>query len=60
MHLDEGEAKRQMDERFKALKEGKGGPVPDRWADAEVQKMIYGTDVVATTGRTCREVFAAA
>jgi salicylate hydroxylase len=25
------------------LKEGKG-PVPDKWADAEVQKMIYSFD----------------
>ena len=59
MHLGDGEAKKQRDEQFKALKEGKGGPVPDRWADAEVQKMIYGTDVVKVAEQYFEKMFAA-
>ncbi|KAK3677800.1 hypothetical protein LTR78_002650 [Recurvomyces mirabilis] len=45
MHLGEGAAKEERDRQFAALKDGKG-PVPDKWADADVQKKIYGTDVV--------------
>jgi salicylate hydroxylase len=44
LHLGDGAAKEQRDKQFAALKEGKG-PVPDKWADADVQKFIYGTDV---------------
>ncbi|KAL2408428.1 FAD-dependent monooxygenase OpS4 [Exophiala dermatitidis] len=45
MHLGEGEAKKERDRQFAALKAGKG-PVPDKWADADVQKLIYGIDVM--------------
>ncbi|KAK3116276.1 hypothetical protein LTR53_003528 [Teratosphaeriaceae sp. CCFEE 6253] len=45
MHLGEGAAKEERDRQFAALKDGKG-PVPDKWADADVQKMIYGQDVM--------------
>ncbi|KAL1304519.1 hypothetical protein AAFC00_003505 [Neodothiora populina] len=45
MHLGEGAAKEERDKAFKALREGgKAGSVPDKWADADVQKMIYGHD----------------
>ncbi|KAF2857770.1 FAD/NAD(P)-binding domain-containing protein [Piedraia hortae CBS 480.64] len=44
LHLGEGAAKEERDRQFAALKQGKG-PVPDKWADEDVQKMIY-TDVV--------------
>ncbi|KIY00007.1 uncharacterized protein Z520_04644 [Fonsecaea multimorphosa CBS 102226] len=43
MHLGEGAAKEERDKQFAALKAGKG-PVPDKWADADVQKMVYGVD----------------
>lgn len=43
MHLGEGEAKKERDRQFAALKSGKG-PVPDKWADADVQRMVYGFD----------------
>ena len=43
LHLGEGAAKEERDKQFAALKEGKG-PVPDKWADANVQKMVYGFD----------------
>ncbi|KAJ9610237.1 hypothetical protein H2200_005014 [Cladophialophora chaetospira] len=43
LHLGEGAAKEERDKKFAALKAGKG-PVPDKWADADVQKMVYGFD----------------
>ncbi|KXL42578.1 hypothetical protein M433DRAFT_70407 [Acidomyces richmondensis BFW] len=46
MHLGEGAAKEERDRQFAALKNGGKGPVPDKWADADVQKIIYGTDIV--------------
>lgn len=47
LHLGEGKAKEERDKQFAALKTGKG-PVPDKWADADVQKMIYSHDCVQT------------
>jgi salicylate hydroxylase len=46
MHLGDGAAKEERDRQFAALKKNAKGPVPDRWADAEVQKMVYGQDVM--------------
>jgi salicylate hydroxylase len=43
LHLGEGAAKAERDKQFAALKEN-AGTVPDKWADANVQKMIYGHD----------------
>jgi salicylate hydroxylase len=54
MHLGSGKAKEERDKIFAALKTGKG-PVPDKWADADVQKMIYGVDIVAEAEKACRE-----
>ncbi|KAL4920990.1 hypothetical protein BDW62DRAFT_198438 [Aspergillus aurantiobrunneus] len=45
LHLGDGAAKEERDKQFAALKAGKG-PVPDKWADADVQKEIYGFDCV--------------
>jgi salicylate hydroxylase len=45
LHLGEGEARAERDKAFAALKAGKG-PVPDKWADADVQRTIYGFDCV--------------
>lgn len=45
LHLGEGKAKEERDRAFEKLqKEGGKSSVPDKWADAEVQKMIYGHD----------------
>jgi salicylate hydroxylase len=52
MHLGEGQAKKERDRAFAALKSGKG-PVPDKWADADVQKMIYGVDCM----KVARDMF---
>jgi salicylate hydroxylase len=54
MHLGAGKAKEERDKIFAALKSGKG-PVPDKWADADVQKMIYGIDIVEEAEKACEE-----
>ncbi|QSZ34733.1 hypothetical protein DSL72_007588 [Monilinia vaccinii-corymbosi] len=43
LHLGEGAAKEERDRQF-ALSKQKGGPVPDKWADADIQKNVYGFD----------------
>lgn len=44
LHLGEGAAKEERDKQFAKLRSEKKGEVPDKWADADVQKMIYGHD----------------
>lgn len=45
MHLGEGKEREERDKQFAALRAGNGkGSVPDKWADADVQRMIYGFD----------------
>jgi salicylate hydroxylase len=56
MHLGEGSAKAERDKQFAALKAGKG-PVPDKWADADVQKMIYGFDCAKVAEETFDDSF---
>lgn len=43
LHLGDGAAKAERDKQFASLKQ-KEGSVPDKWADADVQKEIYGFD----------------
>jgi salicylate hydroxylase len=45
LHLGKGAAKEERDRQFAELK-AKGGKarVPDKWADADVQKVVYGVD----------------
>jgi len=57
MHLGEGAAKEERDRQFAALKNGKG-PVPDKWADADVQKMIYGQDVMKIANDEFETIYA--
>ncbi|EXJ54893.1 salicylate hydroxylase [Cladophialophora psammophila CBS 110553] len=48
LHLGEGAAKDERDLQFAKLKAARGkGRVPDKWADQDVQKLIYGTDCIA-------------
>lgn len=56
LHLGEGAAKEERDRQFKALKGGKGS-VPDKWADADVQRMIYGHDCVENAEKEFAAVF---
>lgn len=46
LHLGEGKMKEERDRMFRDLREGRSKDVPDKWADAEVQKMVYGVDCV--------------
>lgn len=64
MHLGDGEAKEERDRAFAALRKdgAKGastGPVPDKWADADVQRMIYGEDVTRTAEEQFEALYAA-
>ena len=56
MHLGEGQAKEERDKAFAALKTGKG-PVPDKWADADVQKEIYGFDCMKVAEDIFQDTF---
>jgi salicylate hydroxylase len=59
LHLGEGKAKEDRDKIFAALRDKQGrGPVPDKWADAEVQKMIYGHDCVQNAKEEFGKLFA--
>ncbi|KAF2126129.1 FAD/NAD(P)-binding domain-containing protein [Dothidotthia symphoricarpi CBS 119687] len=54
MHLGAGKAKEERDKAFAALKSGPG-KVPDKWADAGVQAIVYGTDVIVEAEKLCDE-----
>ncbi|KAJ5668223.1 Monooxygenase FAD-binding [Penicillium maclennaniae] len=56
LHLGDGAAKEERDRQFAALREGKG-PVPDKWADADVQREIYGFDCTKVTEEKFDEYF---
>lgn len=56
LHLGEGAAKEERDKQFAALKQG-NGKVPDKWADADVQKSIYGFDATKETLENFDEIF---
>lgn len=56
LHLGEGAAKEERDKQFAALKQGKG-PVPDKWADANVQKEIYGFDCTKVAEESFEEMY---
>lgn len=56
LHLGEGAAKEQRDKQFAALKQGKG-PVPDKWADADVQREIYGFDCTKVAEESFEEFY---
>lgn len=57
LHLGEGAAKEERDKTFAALKEKKGS-VPDKWADADVQKRIYGHDCMKVAEESFDKLFA--
>ncbi|KAJ3794749.1 hypothetical protein GGU11DRAFT_689144 [Lentinula aff. detonsa] len=57
LHLGEGAAKEERDKQFAALKV-KEGPSPDKYLDAEVQKMIMGIDVMRVAHDEFRKTFA--
>jgi salicylate hydroxylase len=55
LHLGEGQAKEERDRAFAAVKGG--GKVPDKWADADVQKTIYSFDPAKETGERFEQFF---
>ncbi|KAF1809761.1 putative monooxygenase [Eremomyces bilateralis CBS 781.70] len=58
LHLGSGAAKEERDKQFAALKAAGGkGPVPDKWADPEVQKEIYGHDCTKEAETAFQEQF---
>lgn len=57
LHLGEGAAKEERDKQFAALKEGKG-KVPDKWADSDVMRMIYGHDCMHEADVNFERLFA--
>jgi salicylate hydroxylase len=57
MHLGEGAAKEERDRQFAALKKDGKGAVPDKWADADVQKMVYGQDVMEIAEKNFEEIY---
>jgi salicylate hydroxylase len=56
LHLGEGEAQEERNKQFAALKEG-NGKVPDKWADADVQKILYSFDPTKETEIHFDEIF---
>lgn len=60
LQLGEGKAREERDAMFRKLKEEGGGKgaVPDKWADGDVQRMIFGFDVVSEAEKSFDEVFA--
>ena len=44
LHLGESEARAERDRQFAEVKRSGRGTVPDKWADKDVQRMIYGHD----------------
>ncbi|PBP21195.1 Salicylate 1-monooxygenase [Diplocarpon rosae] len=59
LHLGKGAAKEERDRQFEALRQngGKAARVPDKWADADVQKVVYGVDVVKIAQEQFDEMF---
>ncbi|KAJ5115792.1 hypothetical protein N7456_000140 [Penicillium angulare] len=58
LHLGDGAAKAERDRQFAELKDKGGkGPVPDRWADADTQRQIYGFDCTKITEDNFTEYF---
>jgi salicylate hydroxylase len=58
MHLGEGKEKEERDRQFAAIRANGGkGSVPDKWADADVQRMIYGFDCQRVAETMAEEAF---
>lgn len=58
LHLGSGKAKEERDRVFEELKK-KGGKarVPDKWADADTQKVVYGVDVMKDAEEEYEKLF---
>ena len=56
MHLGNGKEKEERDRQFAALRSGKGS-VPDKWADADVQRIIHGFNCTREAEMRAHEAF---
>lgn len=56
--FSEGEAQQERDKQFAAFMQGKGKSVPDKWADADVQRMVYSHDCTIEAKESFDELFA--
>ena len=56
LRLGEGAAKEELDMQFSTLNQGKG-PVPDKWANADVQRMICSHNCIQVAQVTFDEPF---
>ncbi|KAF8918595.1 hypothetical protein CPB85DRAFT_1430296 [Mucidula mucida] len=57
LHLGEGAAREERDKQFAAFMEKQRGEVPDKWADADVQKMINGHDCMQDAREKFTQLF---
>lgn len=58
LHHGEGKDQEERDKQFAALKEDAKGKNPDKWADKEVQRMIFGEDVMKVAEERFEGLFA--
>lgn len=58
MHLGAGADREERDRQFAALQKTGKGPSPDKWADADIQKMVYGQDVMRVAEENFDKMFA--
>lgn len=56
MRLGEGKAREERDALFKKFMKGEKGPLPDKWADKDVQKNTYGFDCISETQKACSDI----
>lgn len=52
MHLPSGAAQKARDEQLRRAR--KGGANPEKWADGDVQRLIYGFDCVQVAREACQ------
>lgn len=58
LHLGKGAAQEERDKQFSASKKGGAkAKVPDKWADADVQKIVYGIDVMKVAEEQFDDLF---
>lgn len=57
MHAEEGAEKAQRDAQYAVLKKNGTGQVPDRFADADVQKIMYNFDIMQVAEDEFEEIY---
>jgi salicylate hydroxylase len=58
LHLGQGKDREERDKQFQQLRESGGkAEVPDKWADGDVQKLMYGFDCEEVTRDKFDEIY---